>query len=93
MIRYISFSSPIRIGVSPKLLKIEKPFSRKQYAEFSIASRNGEIDDDSTYVVSGMHIELWPERRGLASSRSDKQKRNVRATLVLGKSIRVSAVK
>ena len=93
VIRYISFSSSIHIGVSPKLLKIEKPFSRKQYAEFSIASRNGEMDDDSTYVVSGTHIELWSERRGLTSSCSDKQERNVRATLVLGKSIRVSATK
>ena len=93
MTRYISFSSPIRIGVSPKLTKIEKPFSRKQYAEFSIASRNGEMDDDSTYVVSGTHIELWSERCGLTSSRLDKQKRNVRATLMFGKSIRVGANK
>ena len=57
MIRYISFSSSIRIGVSPKLLKIEKPFIRKQYAEFSIASGNTEMEDDSIYVDSGTHVE------------------------------------
>ena len=56
MIRYISVSSPIGIDVSPKLLKIEKPFGRKLYAEFSIASGNWEMEDDSTYVVSGMHL-------------------------------------
>ena len=57
MIRYISFSSLIRIGVSPKLSKIEKPFSRKQYVEFSIAPGNREMEDDSTYVVSGAQVE------------------------------------
>ena len=58
MIRYISFSSPIRIGVFPRLLKIEKPFSRKQYAEFSIASGDMELEDDSIYIASGAQIEL-----------------------------------
>ena len=57
MTRYISLSSPIRIDVSPKLLKIEKPFSRKQYAEFSIAPGKREMEDESTYAVSGAHIE------------------------------------
>lgn len=58
MSSYISlYSSSMRIGVSPKLFKIEKPFSRKQYAEFSIASGNVEMEDDSTYVVSGMQID------------------------------------
>ena len=93
MVRYISLSSPIRIGVCPKLHKIEIPFSRKQYAEFSVASGDMEMEDDSTYVVSGVQIKPQSECPGLTFVHVDKQERNVRATLVLGKSIRVSAVK